>query len=62
MPFVNIKILEGHSVERKQQMVAEITKSIAHIAQVPESYVQVVIEDIPRQNWGSGGELMSNKK
>ena len=39
-------------------MVTEITESLARIAQIPESYVQVVIEDVPRQNWGSNKRLM----
>jgi 4-oxalocrotonate tautomerase len=60
MPFVTVKILEGHSVERKRRMVKEISKSLAKIAEIPESYVQVVIEDVPRDNWGSYRGLMSD--
>lgn len=58
MPFVTVKILEGHCVERKRRMVTEITESLARIAQIPEDYVQVVIEDVPRENWGSHKRLM----
>lgn len=58
MPFVTVKILEGHSVERKRAMVVSITEALARIAQIPEDYVQVVIEDVPRCNWGSEKRLM----
>lgn len=58
MPFVTVRILEGHSVDRKRRMATEIIESIAKIAEIPESYVQVVIEDIPRENWCSNKRLM----
>ncbi len=58
MPFITIKILEGHSIDRKRRMVREITECVAKIAEIPESYVQVVIQDIPRENWGSNKRLM----
>lgn len=60
MPFVTVKILEGHSVERKREMVVSITENLARIAEIPEDYVQVVIEDVPRYNWGSHKRLMSD--
>jgi len=61
MPFITIKILEGHSVDRKRKMVEEITESVARIAQIPESYVQVVFQDFSKEDWGANKRLLSDE-
>ena len=35
MPFVNIKILKGHSQERKNEMSRRISDTIRDVAQLP---------------------------
>jgi len=60
MPFVSVKILEGHSIERKRKIVEEITESVARIAELPEDYVQVVFEEFPKHNWGANKKLLSD--
>lgn len=54
MPVVNIKMLEGRSQHQKQQLIACITGDIVHICNCDPEAVTVIIEDIPKQNWGSG--------
>lgn len=36
MPFVSVKILEGHTKDRKQKIVAKITDAIAEVAEIPK--------------------------
>ena len=61
MPFVSVKILEGHSIERKRKMVEEITESVARIAELPEDYVQVVFEEFAKHNWGANKKLLCDE-
>ena len=35
MPFVNIRILEGHSQERKDEIARRVTDTISEVAKVP---------------------------
>jgi 4-oxalocrotonate tautomerase len=52
MPFVNIKILRGHSQERKDEMSRRISETIHEVAQLPPgAEVWVVWEDVTDENW-----------
>ena len=35
MPFVNIRILEGHSQERKDEIARRVTETISEVAKLP---------------------------
>jgi 4-oxalocrotonate tautomerase len=59
MPFVNIRILEGHSQARKDEMAARITAAISEVAQVPKDVIWVVFEDVSRDNFYVGPTRVS---
>lgn len=61
MPIVNIKIVEGRSVEQKQAMVQAVTHAIASSINVSESSVWISIEDIKPENLAQGGQLRINQ-
>ena len=61
MPFVSVKILEGHSIERKRKMVKEITECVARIAEIPESYVQVIFQEFSKENWAADKRLLCDE-
>ncbi|HRD75813.1 MAG TPA: 4-oxalocrotonate tautomerase family protein [Hyphomicrobiaceae bacterium] len=54
MPFVNIRILEGHSQERKDEMARRITETITEVAKLPKEAVWVVFEDVKATDWFVG--------
>lgn len=56
MPFVSIRIVEGHTKERKDEMARRVTEAIAEVAQVPRDIVWVAFEDIPAAEWYIGAE------
>ncbi len=60
MPVVTIEMFEGRTVEQKRQLVREITGAFASIG-VPAAAVHIVIHDMPRQNYGDGGQLAADK-
>lgn len=57
MPFVNIRIYEGHSQERKRAIVKKVTEAISEVAEIPPDKIWVVIEDVKPGNWAVGGKL-----
>ncbi|MDA8052626.1 MAG: 4-oxalocrotonate tautomerase family protein [Deltaproteobacteria bacterium] len=61
MPFVSIKMLEGRTKEQKKNLIESITKSVAESLNIDEKAVWVVVEDFPKDEWGLGGELASEK-
>lgn len=63
MPYVNVKIGRGPiSAEQKQAVITGITQVIAQeLGKKPET-VWGVIEEIPTDNWGVGGESLTSFK
>lgn len=62
MPTYHVEMLEGRTVEQKKKLVAEITRvSVEVLGGVADS-VDVVITDIKRENWATGGKLWSEPR
>lgn len=62
MPFVNIRILSGHSQERKNEISRRVTATISEVAEVPAAAVWVVFEDVVAEDWFVGGTSVSEIK
>lgn len=61
MPTYHIEMLEGRTPEQKQQLVAEITRvTVEVLGSAPES-VDILITDVKRENWATGGRLWSER-
>jgi 4-oxalocrotonate tautomerase len=61
MPILNVQMIAGRSQEKKQELVAVLTRETARILDVEPDWVTVVINEYTRDNWASGGELHSIK-
>jgi len=59
MPFVNIRILKGHSEERKDEIARRVTAAISEVAQLPKEVIWVVFEDVSHDNWYVGATRVS---
>jgi 4-oxalocrotonate tautomerase len=59
MPFVNIRILEGHSQARKDEMAKRISVAISEVAEIPRENIWVVFEDVSRDAWYVGGDSVT---
>lgn len=62
MPTYHIEMLEGRTLEQKRRLVAEITRvSVDVLGGSPES-VDVLITDVKRENWATGGTLWLDRQ
>ena len=62
MPTYHVEMMEGRTVEQKKNLVAEITRvSVEILGGVPDT-VHVIITDITRENWATGGKLRSEPR
>jgi len=62
MPFVNVKITEGATAGQKAQLVQGITKLLVDVLGKNPATTHVVIEEIPTDNWGVGGETVTARR
>ena len=61
MAVVTVEMLEGRSLQQKQQLVAAITEAMVEIAHARPATLHVVIRDVPQANWGLAGILISEQ-
>ncbi len=62
MPTYHIEMLEGRSHEQKKKLVEEITRVTADVLQVKPESVDILITDVKRENWATGGILWSEPR
>jgi len=60
MPIVHVNVWKGLSDEAKRKVIEGITKVFTEMG-IPAEAVEVVIHEIPMENWGIGGEQASKK-
>ncbi len=62
MPTYHIEMLEGRTLEQKKKLVEEITRVTVEVLGGSPDAVDVLIVDVPRQNWATGGKLWSEPR
>jgi 4-oxalocrotonate tautomerase len=60
MPIVHVYMWSGVSREAKEKIIKGITRVFEELG-IPGQAVEVVIHEVPKENWGVGGELASEK-
>ena len=63
MPYVNIKILrEGVSAEQKARLIKGATDLLYDVLGKPRAATTVVIDEVDTDNWGVGGESLTEQR
>jgi len=63
MPYVNIKITkEGATKAQKSELVAGVTELLVSVLGKNPATTVVVIDEVDTDNWGIGGELVSERR
>lgn len=62
MPTYHVEMMEGRTLEQKKKLVAEITRVSVEILGGVADSVDVIITDIKRDNWATGGKLWSEPR
>lgn len=63
MPYVNIRITnEGVTREQKAELVAGATELLRRILGKNPATTVVVIDEVDTDNWGIGGELVTERR
>lgn len=61
MPYVNIKITkEGATAKQKQQLIEGATQLLVDVLGKNKSTTFVIVEEVDTDNWGIGGEVVTN--
>ena len=62
MPTIHVEMFEGRTPEQKKNLVKALTQAVVDtLGSKPES-VDIILTDVRRDQWATGGELWSEKK
>jgi len=62
MPLVKIDMWPGRTPEQKEKVIKKVTEAMCEAVGCPKEAVWVVINDVPKENWGNSGEQMGKAK
>ena len=62
MPTYHIEMMEGRTLEQKKKLVEELTRVTAEVLGVQPDSVDILITDVKRENWATGGKLWSEPR
>ncbi len=62
MPTLRVELMEGRTLEQKKNLVKALTDAVVQTLGGKPEAVDVLLFDIKRHDWATGGELWSDKK
>jgi 4-oxalocrotonate tautomerase len=61
MPLAQITLWEGRSEEKREELIQKVTDAIQETLDCPRQAVTVVLQEVPKVNWGQGGVPTSKR-
>ena len=59
MPFVQVTMVRGRTVEQKRALIASVSAAVASSTDTPVERVRVAIYEVGPEEWGIGGQPYS---
>ena len=59
MPFVSIRLIEGRSQQRKDEISKRVADAISDVLELPKDDIWIVFEDIPASDWYVGSTTVA---
>ncbi len=62
MPTYHVEMLEGRTLDQKKKLVEAITRVSVDILGGEANSVDILITDVKRENWATGGKLWTEPR
>lgn len=62
MPFAQIMLMEGRTVEQKRAIIEKVTDALQEAVGAPRENIRVWIQELPKENWGISGKTAADLK
>lgn len=62
MPILRLEMHPGRTLEQKRAFVLEATRVAVETLACPPESVDIVISEVPRENWAKAGKLIADKQ
>ena len=60
MPILRLEMHPGRTPEQKREFVREATRVTAEILKCPPGSVDILIQEVPRDQWAKNGKLLAD--
>ncbi len=61
MPTLRVELFEGRSADQKRALAKELTEACVRVLGSNADSVDVIFQDVKKENWATGGVLWSDK-
>ena len=61
MPIIRVEMFPGRTIDQKRDLARELTDGFVRACGGAGEKLHVVVTEVEHENWGVGGELMSDK-
>ena len=61
MPIIHVEMFTGRTQEQKRELAKELTTAFVKVAGSSPQNVHVIMTDVNKGDWSTGGELCSDK-
>ena len=61
MPYVNVRVAGTITDEQKEKIAEEMSDTLARVINKPKSATYITFDEVPRENWAVGGNLLGKK-
>jgi len=61
MPVIHVNLSSGRSTAQKREFAAVATREAARIFDCPPEVVWIVFHDVAKEDWATGGVLVSDQ-
>jgi 4-oxalocrotonate tautomerase len=61
LSVVQVSVWAGKSPENKKKIVEGITQVIHEVGGVPREAITIILYEVPKTDWASGGQLHSER-
>ena len=59
MPTLHVELFAGRSQEQKRELVAALTQETCRVLGCEPGAVDIILIDVERKNWATGGRVWS---
>jgi 4-oxalocrotonate tautomerase len=62
MPTIHVEMFEGRTADQKKSLVEKVTQAAVDALGCKPESVDIIITDIRKDNWATGGKLWSEPR
>ncbi len=61
MPMLQVAIMEGRTPAQKEELISRLTTTVTETLSVKPESVRILIQELPRANWGIAGQSVAKR-